>query len=588
MNLHLRRRSSEALPGDPLGQRLCQIFPYRWQAIAKSNDPEAPWETITRYPLTPRKLWHLWQDAAQIVGVRFGHSTSYAMIDIDSNSPYHPRQDRQAISRVRATLETIGITRTFLTQSSFSGGYHLWLPLPEEVRTFWLAAALKQCLEAQHFVIKQGWLEIFPNCKSYALAGHFSEYQGHRLPLQSATGAQLIGDDLTPILGGLERFFELWDHCASGQYMDDLAQAIHQAEANKKGRHTRRRSSVVQAWRDDQELEIREGWTGAGQTNHLLKTIACYGVVFQGLTGEALITYVQNTATSCPGYTQWCRHQHEITMRCGIWARAAEGYYWSLGTERTRQGNIYHEQGHNPVNSFNQQRSQDAQSRIQAAYNRLQLAGRLPEGKTARENLIVQEARCSKQTTRKYIHLWYPEQRKAQEVCTTDAKPVLSQSSPVTDRSLGSLKPLRINPIHTSPYMKGLAVCSKSESNLSQLSLALGGAGGLSTAKEPSPQILPPQISALPRPQQSQFAIKPLARSTKRGVDTKPSQSWSVEDTKLENTKREVGKLIRQLGWSLAKVKQFMDQALGKSLQALVEDDWILLLYKMRNLAAPS
>ncbi|HEY9628596.1 MAG TPA: hypothetical protein V6C84_14940 [Coleofasciculaceae cyanobacterium] len=577
MNLHLRRRSSEALPGDPLGQRLCQIFTYRWQAIAKSNDPEAPWQTITRYPLTPRKLWNLWQDAAQIVGVRFGHSTSYAMIDIDSNSPYHPQQDRQAISMLRAALETIGITRTFLTQSSFSGGYHLWLPLPEEVRTFWLAAALKQCLEAQHFVIKQGWLEIFPNCKSYALAGHFSEYQGHRLPLQSATGAQLIDDDLTPILGGLERFFELWDHCASGQYMDDLSQAIHQAEANKKGRYTRRHSSVVQAWRDDQELEIREGWTGAGQTNHLLKTIACYGVVFQGLTGEALINYVQNTATSCPGYTQWCRHQHEIRMRCGIWARAAEGYYWSLGTEGSRQENIYHEQGRNSVNSFNQQRSQDAQSRIQAAYNRLRSEGRLPQGKTARENLIVEEAHCSKQTTRKYLHLWYPEQSEAQEVCTADAKPVLSQSEASSDIEFKSLNPLPVNKVQTSSYMKGLAVCSKSESTPSQLSLVLGGVGGLSTAEQPPPRLLSPQ--RLPLSRQSQSAIKPLTRSTKLAASAKRSQSWGVESTKLE-----FGNLVRQLGWSLAEVKQFIGQILGKSLQTLAEDDWILLLYQMRNL----
>ena len=102
-------RLPEPLPADPQGQRLCQIFTHLWQAIVKPNDPNQPWETLTKYPLTPRKLWNLWQDAAQVVGVRFSSKdgTTYGLIDIDTGSPYHPRQDPDALPRLRSALEEL-------------------------------------------------------------------------------------------------------------------------------------------------------------------------------------------------------------------------------------------------------------------------------------------------------------------------------------------------------------------------------------------------------------------------------------------------------------------------------------------------
>ncbi|MBD0270165.1 MAG: hypothetical protein ICV77_17950, partial [Cyanobacteria bacterium Co-bin8] len=123
---------SDPLPGDPSGKRLCEIFGrYLWQTIqAQQLDSAAAkpqWKTITQYPLRPRVLWAQWQDAAQLVGVRFGSSTSYALIDIDAGSRYH---SPDAIANLRAALETLGITRTLLVRSSWSGGLHLYIPLP--------------------------------------------------------------------------------------------------------------------------------------------------------------------------------------------------------------------------------------------------------------------------------------------------------------------------------------------------------------------------------------------------------------------------------------------------------------------------
>jgi hypothetical protein len=143
----------------------------------------------------------------------------------------------------------------------------------------------------------------------------------------------------------------------------------------------KRKSHPVDSWRQDLDLEITEGWTAHGQTNHLLKTIACYGRVFEGLQGQDLIDYTLRMATSRPGYEQWCRHQHDIERKVTAWARAVEHYYWPLGTTPTRDTSPLQ----NNLVSFNRQQSEDAQNRIRAAYAELEQAGsyrsRLPPGR---------------------------------------------------------------------------------------------------------------------------------------------------------------------------------------------------------------
>jgi hypothetical protein len=291
--LPIANKRQEPLPLDPLGKRLCETFPYLWQPIIGVNETDPQWQTITKYPMRPRVLWRSWQDAAQVVGVRFDDETLYGLIDIDRESPYHPKQDPTALPTIRAALETIGIYRTVLVRSSWSEGLHLYIPLPEAVPTFGLACALKQCLEAQGFAIAQGKLECFPNCKTYAKPGTYSEYNAHRLPLQPASGSCLLDDDGNPISHDLGRFFDGWDTAAAGQDQAELHGAIATARANRKAKT--RRSNIVEDWQRDLLSEMDEGWTGHGQTNHLLKTIACYGVVFESLSGDALTAYIERT-----------------------------------------------------------------------------------------------------------------------------------------------------------------------------------------------------------------------------------------------------------------------------------------------------
>lgn len=572
----------EPLPGDPLGKRLCQTFPYLWKAIVKVNDIDSPWRTLNDYPLRPRELWQLWQDAAQIVGVRFGSTTRYSMIDLDVKGAYHPAQNAQALSTIRTALETIGMTRTFLTQSSSSGGLHLWLPLPEPMPTFWLAATIRQCLESQGLIVKQGQLEIFPNCKAYGRKGEFTEYQGHRLPLQPASGSQLLDDDFNPIQGRLERFFDTWDQCAAGQDTNQLRQAIARTQKHWKKRSIRRASVSVESWRTALELEIREGWIDHGQTNHLLKQIACYGVVFQGLQGDRLVEYVQQTAMNCPGYRQWCRHQHEIALRCKVWARSAEKYYWSLGTEEKRQGNIHTtkiEKAIEPVSSINQIRAEDAQSRIKTAFNQLKETGQLIlyKTKTALENAIIQLARCSKQTTRKYIHLWYVETDR-NEVCTCQNEPVLERSEPTLANSQKSLESLPAKEVHTQAYMKGFLPVASSKSN-SPLSTR-GGTGGISTALENDiPQNIQPSRKGFPR-----FTSSIAPKIAFRSIVKQPGSVSAIPARKNQDDLRyEFGRLVNQIGWSLDQTKQFIQQTLGKTPQTLIEEDWISLIYYIRS-----
>ena len=315
-------RNDDLLPSDPLAQRLSRTFlRNRWDFIyAPVPDPNQPkqkvldwqtehlkskpeWKTERRYPMKSRVLYHRWADPSEILGVRFDHTTEYGLLDIDIDSAYHPKQNPSAITELQIALETIGITRTLLVRSSWSDGLHLYFPLNGAVNTFNLAVGVKFCLETQGFEVKEGQLEIFPNDKSYGVVTKIL-YKGHRLPLQPETGSWLLDDDLQAVSNQLSDLFRVWDTASIGQDMAELNSALLIARQNRLTK-PRRRLNNVEVWRRDLELLIAEGWTGAHQTNHLLKQIGCYGVVFEELSGDALIKYIRETATAAPGYTRW-------------------------------------------------------------------------------------------------------------------------------------------------------------------------------------------------------------------------------------------------------------------------------------------
>ncbi|MBW4541364.1 MAG: hypothetical protein KME43_19825 [Myxacorys chilensis ATA2-1-KO14] len=446
---------SPLLPSNPLGQRLCETFPYRWHSISGENAAEPDWKTNTKYPLRPRVLWQGWNDPNTLVGVRFGSTTSYALVDLDRTSLYHPASNPTGLPLILAALETIGIVRYVLLRSSHSGGLHLYLPLPYAVPTFGLAQAIKQCLEAQGITLAAGQIETFPNTKAYAIPGTHIEYNAHRLPLQPDSGSCLLDLDSNPIGTSLGQFFRHWDNAAAGQDLETLHAAIAVARRNGSKRK-RQRIAAVEAWRADLQTEINEGWTGSGQTNHLLKTIACYGVVFERLQSEALAEFVQTTAINAPGYETYCRHQHEITQRSILWARAAEKYWWALGSEPQRSPKHSTSNGGEtsnviPINK-NQLRAEEAKQRIREGVERLQSTGQFPADASSRVRLLVREAHTSVQTLYRYRELWHPEHFTPVEETACVTAEVASDPSDAATKSPDRAKPRETAPegeLHT-------------------------------------------------------------------------------------------------------------------------------------------
>lgn len=388
----------KALPADLNGQRLCTLFDYPWKWIERPvDDPRADWKTNDKYPIKPRVLYSRWQDAATLVGVRFGSSTRYAMIDIDKGSEYLGR-----IDDIKEALETIGIVRTITLRSSWSGGLHIYCPLPQKYPTFSVACALKQALEAQGLPLAPGQLEVFPNEKSYGRRwlGEFFEYNGHRLPLQPGTGSALLDDNLEPLSRAydLSLFFALWDNAVACNSHEEISEALGVARANRR-RFGRRAKGKMGDWKEDLERVMLEGWTDRGQTNEMLKAIGTYGRVFKGMALYELAEYIQETAFNSPGFLQYSSHVDDLPKRATAWARAIEKFYWPLGTAPTRQTK--------KLEDVCFERAIEAQARIKVALEQFweELEGLAIKPLAKR---LCELAKCSQATLYKYKYLWHP------------------------------------------------------------------------------------------------------------------------------------------------------------------------------------
>lgn len=535
-------RKNPLLPKDSDGKRLCEIFGhYLWKPITadlpddSTKKPE--WKTETRYPMRPRVLWNLWQDANTLVGVRFGHTTCYALIDIDAGSIYC---SPEGVAKVRAALETIGITRTLLLRSSWSGGLHLYIPLPEAVGTFDLAVAIKECFKSQGIAISAGQVEVFPNVKAFGVS-IFIEYNAHRLPLQPGSGSCFLDDGLAPIPGNLARFLWAFDRCAKQQDMGELVQAFKVGRDNHRKR-PKRKATPVESWRTDLETEITEGWTDHGQTNRLLKSIACYGRVFERLEGEELVAFVKRIATGCPGFEQYCGHQADIDRRCLAWARAAEKYYWPLFSAPTRGvGNEVVE----ATASYNQQRADEARGRIEAAIASL---GQLPATITARARAIAATARVSLQTLYKHLPLWHPGHLPPAGEQTV----IPLESSDVGDRA-----------VTFSPDERWLEPREDEELQTQEQDMKCGVPAGL------------------------EIGFGKSISSLNRGVwgDLTCFQQVSVDALSIppDELFERIRTQVQRLGWGIGEVQQFIAEHFGGRRRAeLLDEELPLLLYHLQ------
>ncbi|MBE9064849.1 hypothetical protein [cf. Phormidesmis sp. LEGE 11477] len=608
-----KKGSSDPLPKDLKGQHLCEIFGSYLYCTIYADMPadtrEKPeWHTQRRYKLKSRVLYRDWQDAEKLIGVRPGHTIAYALLDIDINSPYHPKQDANAIARIEAALETIGITRTIRIRSSWSEGIHLYLPLPEPVKTFDLAVSLKNCLEPQGFKFKAGHLECFPNVKAYGNTIKI-EYLAHRLPLQPASGSCLLDEAFNPSSNKLKDFLQRWDIAATGQDIITLKQALPLARKNRFKR-IRRRLNKIDSWKQDLETVLAEGWTGHGQTNQLLKEIGCYGHVFLGHSQEELVDFIYRQAISSPGYGKWCRHQHEIRLRSRVWATAVEQYYWPIGTYDTKHRD--HKEAANNIAPFNSVRAQNARESIKAAVQHLEATGSLPDKATERSYAVRQaqselgRSSSSLETLYKVENkkLWHPDlysgycsEGKPIKPPVIDETNSLSETKAVTTgKSVEHLKPSEIKGLRTEEEIMKCTGCVDEVFSLSKTKFysGKGGAGGIKSF----PQEKSNTVALFRESADMADAVKPTSHA--QAVDLTASKSPTIKPapvlrsskkTTLEKgisktvsqTIKAIQTTVQKLGWPIEKINLFISQKFkGKRRAQLSDEELVELLYHLR------
>lgn len=384
------------------------LWPHRYDYLwaQHPNPGERPeWKTESRHPLSDRLI----KQGAYLYGVRFGQTTRYIVLDIDKNSFYHPSRDRFAWKRMVAALESLGLVQAVLCTSSYSGGLHLYLPFDEEQKTWAIALAVTTLLENAGFKLAPGQLEVFPNCKPYAVTGEYGLYNGHRLPMQA--GSYLLTQELEMIWGDQKTFVRHWQFAQKRNSIDAKAiDRIIRAARRKQYRLTGKADKFL----NDLNAEIEQGWTGLGQTNRILGRITLRSYVFghvltqdSPLEGTDLENHVIITARSLPGYEDWCQHQHEIEERVKDWVTSIEqSHYYHYGTNKPLTEPNSSE-SNTPELTQNEKTRLEARERIRMAVANLLEKEALPMGITERFDVLVTYG-ISGQTLYRHRDLWHP------------------------------------------------------------------------------------------------------------------------------------------------------------------------------------
>lgn len=388
------------------------LFPHRFDYIyAPYPAPGASphWHTERRYPLSDRMI----SQGDALYGVRFGKTTQYALIDIDTTSVYHPQRNPFAIPQLLDALEPLGLVKAVVCTSSDSGGIHLYLPFSESCVSWKLAIALSSHLERAGFCVKPGQLELFPNVRPFS--AQLALFHAHRLPLQS--GSYLLDEGFQPIWSSKARFVQQWQHVQQQNTLDLVAVARCVA---KQQRSLRPVSNRAEKFLADLNLDIEQGWTGRGQTNHLLGRIALRTYVFhhvleggEPLSGKALTEQIVAIAQSLPGYSDWCAHQHELEKRAEEWTRCVEASrYFPYGVSDADPEAGFKFKNSTPVensvNRWNTQQEKEARKRIKEALTDLLNRTCLPSGITDRFKALVSYG-IGGSSLYRHKDLWHPQ-----------------------------------------------------------------------------------------------------------------------------------------------------------------------------------
>jgi hypothetical protein len=434
--------------------RFHRLFAHSWDFILKETT-ESNWKTVKKFNLTEQKCWYKYTDQEQIIGLRFGTETNYGLYDIDWGSIHDPREQEKSLKLLEAQLELYGIVGFVLLQSSESQGLHLYFFLARPLNTFRLSCVMNKAAVDAGLEIKRGQLETFPNTKRFN-----SRFNGHRLPLQQ--GSYLLDKDYVPYSARLKDFLSAADWSAKKNDTDLLESRLESAYEWFKAQKNQERvynptpedkdflEQVDYAQREIKEgflnqirIAIEQGFTGYGETNELLLTIAKLGRILYGLSGVRYIDYIKETVMSCPGYLKYCRHQREIDRRCTEVARYGEKHWYPYRTSlpQNRSTYKYLKQSLTNQTNLNLERQHNAQSRIIQAVAKIELESvKLPpqvgECKLAIRNVTkelfgisVSDATLSKPEN---LPLWHPKYRPQAKINpnpTTIVEPEISIDS---------------------------------------------------------------------------------------------------------------------------------------------------------------
>ncbi|MBD2121823.1 MULTISPECIES: hypothetical protein [Trichocoleus] len=381
------------------------IFPHRGDYLyAEHPEPgtRPEWKTESKHLLSDRLI----RQGAYLYGVRFGSQTDYLMLDLDPTSHYHPGCDPWSIGRILEALELVGLVEYVAVQSSYRSGIHLYFPFEKAQRSWAITLVAQTLLENAGFKVQPGQLEIFPNPKPYG-EHDLTLYNGHRLPLQS--GSYLLDKNWEPTYSTDAAFVSRWKFAQARNDIDSQAIEKTLKKTQRKQYFVRGRA---QKFLNDLNAEIEPGWTGLGQTNHLLGKIACRARVFhhvvyggEPLTGEQLADAIVQTARLLPGFSEFCQHQHELELRTREYARAAEKRYYPYGSKGTSNKLIA--DGITSTPTWNQQQALSARERIRAAIADMLNQGTLPAQVTARFKALKHYG-IGSDTLSKNRDLWDP------------------------------------------------------------------------------------------------------------------------------------------------------------------------------------
>lgn len=238
-----------------------------------------------------------------ILGKRFSKLTNYLLIDVDINSPFHPRNG--GIGPILAAMESLGLCRYLLIRSSGSEGLHIYFPLAEPVSSWGIARAAHTALTTAGVKIAGGICELFPNKKAFN-----AEHNGHRLPLQQ--GSFILDNDFCCISNDKAVFLQQWQHCTAGQD-DTLLTELLAKKPLPVPKHISVSSLPPIAW------------TQPGQSNEVMKQLVNYGDRYLGLnTIPTLGDWMVAVAPQLPGFDLFASRESKNDLTRRNWA-----YRWA-------------------------------------------------------------------------------------------------------------------------------------------------------------------------------------------------------------------------------------------------------------------